>query len=98
MHAVINTLRFKDSVDPTLFARAEHDLADQMRSIEGFQGFRVVQVADDQVVMVIFADVAEVLDRMATELGNTWMGANVAPLLDGPPDRRIGPIIASVSV
>jgi hypothetical protein len=98
MHAVINTLRFKDSVDPTLFARAEHDLADQMRSIEGFQGFRVVQVADDQVVMVIFADAAEVLDRLATELGNTWMGANVAPLLDGPPDRRIGPIIASVSV
>ena len=98
MHAVINTLRFKDSVDPTLFARAEHDLADQMRSIEGFQGFRVVQVADDQVVMVIFADAAEVLDRMATELGNTWMGANVAPLLDGPTDRRIGPIIASVSV
>ena len=98
MHAVINTLRFKDSVDPTLFARAEHDLADQMRSIEGFQGFRVVQVADDQVVMVIFADAPEVLDRMATELGNTWMGANVAPLLDGPTDRRIGPIIASVSV
>ena len=98
MHAVINTLRFKDSVDPSLFARAEHDLADQMRSIEGFQGFRVVQVADDQVVMVIFADAAEVLDRLATELGNTWMGANVAPLLDGPPDRRIGPIIASVSV
>jgi hypothetical protein len=98
MHAVINTLRFKDPVDPTLFARAEYELADQMRSIEGFQGFRVVQVADDQVVMVIFADAAEVLDRMATELGNTWMGANVAPLLDGPPDRRIGPIIASVSV
>jgi len=97
MHAVINTLRFKDSVDPALFARAERELADQMRALEGFQGFRVVQVADDQVVMVIFADTAEILDRMASELGNTWMGANVAPLLAGPPDRRIGPIIASVS-
>jgi len=97
MHAVINPLRFKDSVDPALFARAERELADQMRALEGFQGFRVVQVADDQVVMVIFADTAEILDRMASELGNTWMGANVAPLLAGPPDRRIGPIIASVS-
>ncbi len=98
MHAVINTLRFKDSVDTALFMRAEHELADQMRALEGFQGFRVVQVADDQVVMVIFADDAAVLDRMAAELGNSWMGANVAPLLDGPPERRIGPIIAAVSV
>jgi hypothetical protein len=69
-----------------------------MRAIEGFQGFRVVQVADDQVVLVIFADAAEVLDRMATELGNTWMGANVAPLLDGATERRIGPVIGSVDV
>ncbi len=98
MHAVINTLRFKESVDPSLFVRAEHEMADQMRAIEGFQGFRVVQVADDQVVLVIFADTAEVLDQMATALGNTWMGANVAPLLAGPPDRRIGPVIGSVIV
>jgi Flp pilus assembly protein TadG len=34
----------------------------------------------------------------ATELGNTWMGVNVAPLLDGAPERRIGPVIGSVSV
>jgi hypothetical protein len=98
MHAVINTLRFKESVDPALFARAERELADQMRALEGFQGFRVVHVADDQVVLVIFADSAEDLDRMATALGNTWMAANVAPFLDGPPDRRIGPVIGSVSV
>jgi hypothetical protein len=97
MHAVINTLRFKQSVDPALFVRAERELADRMRAIEGFQGFRIVQVADDQVMMVIFADTAECLDRMASDLGNSWMGANVAPLLDGPPDRRIGQIIASVS-
>jgi hypothetical protein len=98
MHAVINTLRFKDSVDPALFMRPELELADQMRALEGFQGFRVVQVADDQVMLVIFATAAEVLDRMATELGNSWMSANVGPLLEGPPERRIGPIIASVSV
>jgi hypothetical protein len=98
VHAVINTLRFKEPVDPALFERAERELADQMRAIDGFQGFRVVQVADDQVVLVIFADAAETLDRLATQLGNTWMGANVAPLLDGAPERRIGPVIGSVSV
>ena len=98
MHAVINTLRFKDAVDPALFPRAERELADQMRGIEGFQGFRAVQVADDQVILVIFADTAEALDGMASKLGNTWMAENIAPLLTGPPERRIGPIVASVSV
>lgn len=98
MHAVLNTLRFKAPVDPALFARAERELADQMRALEGFQGFKVVQVADDQVVLVIFADFAEALDRMASQLGSTWMAANVTPLLDGSPDRRIGPVIGSVSV
>lgn len=98
MHAVINTLRFKDAVDPALFARAERELADQMRAMDGFQGFRAVQVADDQVILVIFADTAEALDGMATQLGNTWMAANIAPLLAGPPERRIGTIVATVSV
>jgi hypothetical protein len=98
MHAVINTLRFKEPVDPALFERAERELADQVRAFEGFQGFRVVQVADDQVMLVIFAETAEALDRMASALGNTWMAANVAPLLAGPPERRIGPIIATVNI
>jgi hypothetical protein len=35
---------------------------------------------------------------MANELGNTWMGANVAPLLDRAPERRMGPVIGSVNV
>jgi heme-degrading monooxygenase HmoA len=98
MHAVINTLRFKDAVDPTLFPRAERELADQMRGMDGFQGFRAVQVADDQVVLVIFADTAEALDGMASQLGDTWMAENIAPLLAGPPERRIGAVVSSVSV
>jgi hypothetical protein len=98
MHAVINTLRFRESVDPTLFVRAEHEMAarcapSRASRASGSSRWRMIQV-----VLVIFADAADVLDRMATELGNTWMGANVAPLLDGPPDRRIGPVIGSVSV
>ena len=97
MHAVINTLRFKEPVDPALFERAERELADHMRGLEGFQGFRVVQIAEAQVMLVIFADTPEALDRMASELGDSWMGGNVTPLLDGPPDRRIGPIIATVT-
>ncbi len=95
MHAVINSLRFKDPVDPALFTRAEQELAQGMRAIEGFKSFHVVQVAADRVVLVIVGDDAEVLDRLATKVGSPWMGANVVPLLAAPPDRRVGPVLAS---
>jgi hypothetical protein len=36
MAAVVNRLRFKEPVDPELFARAERDLTSQMRAIDGF--------------------------------------------------------------
>jgi hypothetical protein len=32
---------------------------------------------------------------MHAVINNLWMGANVVPLLASPPDRRIGPVIAS---
>lgn len=94
MHAVINHLRFKDPIDPALLIRAE-ELAPQMRRIEGFRGFSIVQVADDHAVLVIMGDDGEVLDRLATEVGSPWMRENVLPLLASPPQRHLGPVIAS---
>jgi hypothetical protein len=45
----------------------------------------------------VVVNTADALDHMASELGNSSMGTHVTPLLDGPPDRRIGAIIATVS-
>lgn len=95
MHAVINSLRFTDPVDPALFTLAEQELAQGMRTVEGFKSFDAVQVAAERVVVVIVGDDAEVLNRLATEVGSPWMLANVVPLLAAPPDRRIGPVLAS---
>jgi hypothetical protein len=36
-----------------------------------------------------------VIDRIATEVGSPWMREHVVPLLDGPPQRHIGPSLAS---
>ncbi len=95
MPAVVNHLHFKEPVDPAVFARSERDLVPQMRAIEGFRGFHVVQSSEHDVILVILGDSIEVLDQIATEVGSPWMLANVVPRLDGPPQRRIGPIIAS---
>lgn len=95
MAAVVNLLRFKDAVDPELFTKAERELTPQMRGIDGFQDFLVVQTAETEVILVILGDDVDVLDRVATEIGSPWMVANVLPLLAAPPERHIGPTIAT---
>lgn len=96
MHAVLNHLHFVDDVDPALFAAAQTELQTKMRDVDGFAGFHVVQTSPTEVTLVILAVDAETLDRIATEVGSPWMRAHVLPLLAGPPDRRIGPVLASV--
>jgi hypothetical protein len=95
MAAVVNLLHFKEPLDPAVFARSERDLVQQMRAIEGFRGFHVIQTSEKDVILVILGDSVEVLDQIATEVGSPWMRANVVPLLAGPPERHIGPIVAS---
>ena len=95
MAAVINLLRFKEPVDPGLFAQAARDLTPQMRAIEGFQDFYAIQTSDTEVALLIFGDDVDTLNRVATEVGSPWMAAHVVPLLAAPPDRLIGPTVAS---
>lgn len=94
--AVVNHLKFSATIDPALFARAEQEMAGRMRAVAGFEGMHVVQVADDEVFLVIFADTQATLDKLAKEVGGPWMVANIRPLLAQPPQRKIGPLLASV--
>lgn len=95
MAVVINRLRFSEPVDTELFARAERELTPQMQAIDGFRDFFVVRTSDTEVVLLILGDDVDVLNRVATEVGSPWMAANVVPLLAAPPERLIGPTIAS---
>ena len=98
MHAVVNHLEFTDPVDPELFRRVEREVGDQIRSIAGFRGFKVVLTTANHAIFVIFGDTAQTLDDMATVVGNTWMRANVVPLLSRPPERHLGEVVASMDV
>jgi len=95
MAAVVNHLHFTDPVDPALFAAAERDLVPQMREIEGFEALHVIQTGPTDVILIILGTSPAVLDQVATEVGSPWMGANVVPLLAGPPDRHVGETIAT---
>jgi len=95
MAAVINVLTFAEPVDPAIFATVGAELVPRMRAIDGFEGLQVVHTGEREVTLGILADEVGTLDRIATEVGSPWMVANVVPLLAGPPDRRIGPTLAS---
>lgn len=97
MHAVVNHLHFKEPIDPALFGRAADELAEPMRAIAGFGGLDVVLVDDTHAILIIRGASAEVCDEMATKVGSPWMGANVVPLLAGPPERSVGAVVAQVT-
>jgi hypothetical protein len=94
MHAVVNQLLFVDDVDPSMFSSMD-DVVSQMRSIEGFVAAHVVLTGTREVTLVILGDSPETLDRLATGVGSPWMLEHVVPLLAGPPDRRVGPVLVS---
>lgn len=65
--------------------RAQAELPARMRQIEGFERFHVIEMAPDEVVLVIVADTAETLDRIASDVGDTWMREHVMPHLSRHP-------------
>jgi hypothetical protein len=95
MHAVVNTLRLKEPIGDEVWDLAERELAARARRIEGFDSARVVRVDDDLLVLVIVADSAATLDRIATEAGNSFMVEHVVPHLAEPPQRLVGEVVAA---
>jgi hypothetical protein len=93
--AVVNHLHFREPPGADLFARAEDEVGAPARQIEGFRGLHVVQAAPDHFILIILGDTPEVIDRVATEVGSPWMMANVVPLLAAPPERHVGPLVAT---
>lgn len=95
MYAVVNHLHLSMPIGPDVWERAEAELPRRMREVEGFQAFHVIQVADDHLILVIVADSAEVLDRIAGDVGGDWMRENIVRHLAEPPQRLVGKIVAT---
>ncbi len=97
MYAVVNRLRLKSAIPPEVWERAQAELPARAREVPGFEALYVIEVADDEVVLLVVGDTAETLDRVASEVGNDWMTDNVIPHLAAPPDRQIGKVVASAA-
>jgi hypothetical protein len=90
MHAVINRLRLKRPIDPEVFAAARRDLVPRVARVAGIAAFHVVQVADDELVVVILGDDGAALERLRDEAGNAWMTENITPHLAAGTERQVG--------
>jgi len=95
--AVVNHLHFRDPPDPDLFARAEGEVVPEARVTEGILGLHIVQVTPDHFILVILGDDTDAIDRFATDVGSPWMTDHVVPLLASPPERHLGPLVATTT-
>jgi hypothetical protein len=93
--AVINHLHFREAPDTDLFARAEREVVPEARIAEGIHGLHIVQVTPVHFILVLLGDDAEVLDDFAARVGSPWMLEHVVPLLESPPERHLGPLVAT---
>jgi hypothetical protein len=92
---VVNHLHFREAPAPDLFVRAEQEVVPEARIAEGIHGLHIVEVTPVHFILVILGDDAEVLDEFAAKVGSPWMLEHVVPLLDSPPERHLGPLVAT---
>jgi hypothetical protein len=93
VHAVVNRLRFAAPVGDDLIARFG-EVVDMLRG-SGCLGAEVVQVAPDELILVIRYPTLEVLEDVTARVGSPWMREHVVPLLAGPTERSVGVVVAS---
>lgn len=95
MHAVVNRLRFADPVHDDVIARFRTGAVSLLRDEPGCIDAKVVQVAPDELVLLILFDSLEVLEEVTARVGSPWMREHIVPLLAGPTERVFGPVVAS---
>ena len=93
VHVVVNRLRFAAPVDEELIA-GFRGMVETLRG-SGCLGAEVVQVAPDELILVIHYPSLDVLEDVTARVGSPWMREHVVPLLAGPTERSVGVVVAS---
>jgi hypothetical protein len=94
VHAVVNHLKLGTPLDEDVVGRMSSEMMAEAAEIPGFVSAYCVQIADDEIVMIVVCASEEALERVTQEVGSPWVGANLLPYLAGT-DRKTGPVIAS---
>jgi hypothetical protein len=89
MHASVRRYRVRD-ID-ALVDKVEAEFVDQVKEIDGFVGYYVIDGGDGTAASVTVGETAEAVAESARRAG-TWVRESAADLVDGPPDVTVGEV------
>jgi hypothetical protein len=89
VHASVRQYRVRD-ID-TLVAKVEEEFVDQVKAIDGFVGYYVIDGGDGAAASVT---VGETVDAVAesVRLAAKWVRASASELVDGEPEVTVGEV------
>ena len=89
MHASVRQYRVRD-ID-AFVDKVEEELADQIKNIDGFVGYYVIDGGDGQAASVTVGETAESVAE-STRLATTWVRESVSDLVEGEPEITSGEV------
>jgi len=92
MHASVRRYRVRD-VD-TLVSKVEDEFVDQVKEIEGFVGYYVIDGDDGTVASVTVGETAQAVAE-SVRLAATWVRDSIADLVEGEPEVTVGEVRVS---
>jgi len=93
MHASVRRYRVRD-VD-TLVSKVEDEFADQVKEIDGFVGYYVIDGDDGTVASVTVGDTAQAVAE-SVRLAAAWVRDSIADIVEGEPEVTVGEVRVSV--
>jgi hypothetical protein len=92
MHASVRRYRVRD-VD-TLVSKVEDEFVDQVKEIDGFVGYYVIDGDDGTVASVTVGETAQAVAE-SVRLAAAWVRESVADIIEGEPEVTVGEVRVS---
>jgi hypothetical protein len=89
VHASVRQYRVRD-ID-AFVAKVDEELADQIKGIDGFVGYYVIDGGDGQAASVTVGETAEAVAE-STRLATTWVRESAGDLVEGEPKITSGEV------
>ena len=89
MHASVRRYRVRD-ID-AIVSKVESDFVEQVKQIDGFVGYYVIDGGDGTAASVTVGETADAVAE-ATRLSGNWVRENVADFVDGEPEVTVGEV------
>jgi hypothetical protein len=89
MHASVRRYRVRD-IDPFV-SKVEEEFVEQIKEIDGFVGYYVIDGGDGTVASVTVGENATAVAD-SVRLAASWVRENVADLVEGDPEVTVGEV------